>query len=155
LRERVLAIVSIIAQFVMEEREQISESDIVEELLAEGFDAEEIDAAFNWMENISLEPRKTTALELAPSTHRVFTPEEVRALSREARGFLVRLRTLGIASDELQEEIIDKALQVAEDEITLKEIKTIAALTLFARSNDDWRREVDCFMEDDWSRLYH
>ena len=28
-------------------------------------------------------------------------------------------------------------------------------LTLFTRSHDEWRREVDCILEDDWSRLYH
>jgi len=39
--------------------------------------------------------------------------------------------------------------------VGLPEIKTLVALTLFSRSHDDWRREVDCIMEDDWSRLYH
>jgi Smg protein len=140
----------------MEEREFFSESDIVEQLLGEGFEADEIDAAFTWMERLSLEdgrPAQQTTLE--QPTHRIFTGEEEQLISCEARGFLVRLRSLGILTDNLQEEIIDKATRLNDDEVTLKEIKALTALTLFSHSHDDWRREVDCFMEDDWSRLYH
>ncbi len=155
MRERVLAIVSIIAQYVMEERQFMTESEIVEELLSEGFEAEEIDAAFSWMENISLASSSRSRTELTQPSFRIFTPEENRAMSMEARGFLFRLRSMGIVDDELLEEIIDRSLQTAEDEVTLKEVKAISALTLFARSQDEWRREVDCFLEDDWSRLYH
>jgi Smg protein len=155
LRERVLAIVTLIAQYVMEERDPLSESDLVEELLAVGFEAEEIDAAFSWMESLSLQTSSQSDLTLTLPPHRVFTHEEIRAISSEGRGFLMRLRILGILDDQTQEEIIDKALQMAEDELTLKEVKTLTALTLFARSHEEWRREVDCFMEDDWSRLYH
>lgn len=155
MRERVLAIVSIIAQYVMEEGEQLSETDIIEELMAEGYEADEIDAAFRWMEDLSLSPREHSSFSLSVPSHRVFTPEEARAITPEARGFLVRLRTLGIIEDDSQEEIIDKALNAAEDAITLKEIKAIAAFVLFSRSNQDWRREVDCFLDDDWARIFH
>lgn len=154
MRERVLAIVSIIAQYVMEDRDLLTESDIVEELLAVGFEAEEIDAAFSWMENVSLHSRRKPATAMEIPSHRVFTAEEIRALSPEARGFLVRMRAMGILDNEAEEEIIDKALRAADDEVSLKEMKTVTALTLFARSNDDWLREVEYIMEDDWSRLY-
>lgn len=154
LRERVLAIVSLIAQYVMEERDLLSENELVAELLAVGFEEEEIEAAFRWMETLSLQNRQQPPQLLVAASHRVFTAEESRALSTEARGFLIRLRTLGIIDDELEEEIIDRATQ-AEEELTLPEFKTLVVLTLFTRSHDDWRREVDCIMEDDWSRLYH
>jgi Smg protein len=155
LRERVLAIVTLIAQYVMTDREQLTESDLVEELMAEGFDAEEIDAAFRWMEDLSHSPCRQNDDALQIPTHRVFTLEEAWGLSAEARGFLIRLRTLGILDDDAEEEIIDRALQIAEDEITLKEIKALTALVLFSRTTQDWRREVDCFMDDDWARLFH
>lgn len=155
MRERVLAIVSIIAQFVMEERELPSETEIVEELLAVGFEAEEIDAAFHWMESQSLPSTSGTMPAMTLPSHRIFTRKECLALSCEARGFLIRLRTMGILDHDLEEEIIEQAMQVAEDEISLKELKTIAALTLFARSHDSWRREIDQLLDDDWSQLYH
>ena len=155
MRERVLAIVTLIAQYVMEDRDPLTESDLVEELLAVGFEAEEIDAAFSWMERLSLQTSNPPDVLLSLPPQRIFTPEEIQVISCEARGFLSRLRSLGILDEQAQEEIIDRAMQVAEDELSLKEMKTLTALTLFARSHEDWRREVDCFMEDDWSRLYH
>ncbi len=155
MRERVLAIVSIIAQYVMADSTQLSESDIVEGLMAEGFDAAEIDAAFRWMEDLSLQSSQADTPHLSLPTHRVFTLEETWGLSAEARGFLIRLRGLGILNDEAEEEIIERALQIAEDDVSLTEIKALAALVLFSRSTRDWHREVDCFMEDDWGRMFH
>jgi Smg protein len=156
LRERVLAIVSIIAQYVMEDRDFLTESDIVEQLLEDGFDAEEIDAAFSWMESLSMQCRSTApGRELSQPTYRIFTPEEGQVFTQDAMGFLIRLRTLGILDNDLQEEIIDKALKMSEEEVTLKEVKALTALTLFTRTQDDWHREVDCFMEDDWARICH
>jgi len=153
LRERVLAIVTLIAQYFLDEQEPRSEHDLVEELLAIGFNAEEIDAAFLWLEDEAL--RSPAAEEFAAPllSHRVFTPEEVRLLSCEARGFLVRLRSLGILDEELFEEIVGRAVQASEEEIPLREIKTITVLALFARSQHQWRQEYECLLEDDWSRL--
>jgi len=154
-RERVLAIVSFIAQYFLDDRDLLTESDLVEELLSVGFEAEEIDAAFCWMESQALgapvgsEP----SLNMPVQNHRVFTAEENRILSSEARGFLTRLRSMGILDDESHEDVIEKALQSADDEITLKEIKTITVLAMFANSQNEWRREFDCLLEDDWQRL--
>jgi len=153
LRERVLAIVSLIAQYFLEDRDLTSESDLVEELLSVGFDFDEIDAAFSWMENQALHPPAQTELLPPLSSYRVFTNEEKQVLDVDARGFLARLRDMGILSDEVQEEIILKAMQLADEDISLKEIKTITVLTLFARAQNDWCREFDCLLEDDWSRL--
>lgn len=155
MRERVLAIVSFIAQYFLDDQDLMTESDLVEELLSVGFEAEEIDAAFTWMEEQTLSSPASGDIKLgAPaSTWRIFSDEENRVLSPEARGFLTRLRRMGILDTELMEEIIGKALQVAEDDISLKEIKTIAVLALFANSQQEWRREFDCLLEDDWPRL--
>jgi Smg protein len=152
-RERVLAIVTLIAQYFLEEQEPRSESDLVEELLAVGFDVDEIDAAFCWMEDQTLRAPQAPGLTAPLTTHRVFSVEEQRGLALDARGFLVRLRTAGILDEELFEEILHKSLQMNDDQVTLKEIKTIAVLALFARNQHQWRQEFDCLLEDDWSRL--
>jgi len=153
LRERVLAIVTLIAQYFLEDQEPRSENDLVEELLAVGFDVDEIDAAFCWMEDQTLRMPQPSALAPPPTTHRIFSPEEQRGLAPEARGFLVRLRGTGILDEELFEEIIHKSLQMNDEQVALKEIKTIAVLALFARNQHQWRQEFDCLLEDDWSRL--
>lgn len=155
LKERVLAIVSIIAQYVAEENQLPSSSDIVEELLASGFEAEEIDAAFHWMESFSLQGCAPSHAELTIPSHRIFTAQECQAISCEGRGFLTQIRGLGILDDASQEDIIQKAVQLSEDEMTLADVKNLTALTLLSRSHNEWLREVDCFMDDDWKRLYH
>jgi Smg protein len=148
-----LAIVTFIAQYFLEEQDPRSESDLVEELMAIGFEAHEIDAAFCWMENQTLVPTPAQELCAPVLTNRVFNAEEQRALTGAARGFLIRLRGAGILDEELFEEIVHKSLQMSDEEICLKEIKTIAVLALFARSQHQWRQEFDCLLEDDWSRL--
>lgn len=155
LKERVLAIVSIIAQYVAEENRLPSSSDIVEELLASGFEAEEIDAAFHWMEGFPLQGHSADSAELTIPSHRIFTPDECHAISCEGRGFLTQIRGLGILDIASQEDIIQKALQLDEDEMSLADVKNLTALTLLTRSHNEWLREVDCFMDDDWTRLYH
>ncbi|APG24975.1 MULTISPECIES: DUF494 domain-containing protein [Syntrophotalea] len=156
LKERVLAIVSIIAHYIMEDGQLPANGDLVEELLAVGFEADEIDAAFNWMENLSMHPDADPSTRpLTVPSQRIFTAEECQAIAREARGFLMRVREMGIIDGNLLEEIIQKALNTDDDEVSLKDIKTLTALTLFSHSHHEWMREVDCFMDDDWTRLYH
>lgn len=156
LKERVLAIVSIIAHYIMEDGQLPANGDLIEELLAIGFESEEIDAAFHWMENLSLhQPTDHLTHSLSIPSHRIFTSEECHALARDARGFLMRVREMGIIDENILEEIIQKALHNDEDEVSLKDIKTLTALTLFSHSHHEWMREVDCFMDDDWTRLYH
>ena len=157
MRERVLAIVTILARYFLEERNLISETELVEELLSVGFDEEEIDAAFNWMQGLSPVSDSPAAQQkpLVSYPQRIFSADERRLLSDEARGFLIRLRTLGILDDEAQEEVIERAFQMEEEDISLKEIKVMTALSLFARSNEDWRREVDCLLGDNWGRMFN
>lgn len=155
MRERVLAIVSFIAQYFLDDQDVITETDLIEELLAVGFETDEIDAAFCWMETQAFRTPASGETTLAPLalSHRVFTAEENQGLSPEARGFLARLRSMGILDDILLEDVIAKALNTVEDEVTLKEIKTITVLAMFASSQQEWRREFDCLLEDDWSLL--
>lgn len=155
MRERVLAIVTILARYFLEDRDFMSEADLVEELLSVGFEVDEIDAAFSWMQGLSSAAEQGEGDFQSPRTQRIFSAEETRLLSREARGFLVRLRGLGLLDDLTQEEVIERAFQVGEETISIKEIKVISALTLFARTNEDWRHEVDCLLAEDWSRLFN
>lgn len=153
--ERVLTIVSLIAQYILEKQDLVSnEHEIVEQLLDFGFEAEEIDAAFSWMEHQS-QPADTARQEMTLAAPRVFSPQEKCALSLEARGFLTRLRNLGLLDTETEEEIIQSALELDEDEISLREIRHLAAMFIVSRSRHDLRRDIDCILQDDWSALYH
>ncbi|WP_305041958.1 DUF494 family protein [Geoalkalibacter sp.] len=156
MRDRVLAIVSIITQFIMEQNDLLHHEDqVVQELLDIGYGIDEIDAAFSWMENQTLDVAEPSLPCLGVASQRIFTTRENLVLSREARGFLVRLRTLGILDNPMEEEIIERAMHEAEEEVGLDEIKHIAILSLYSRAQHQWRKEVDCILDDDWSALYH
>lgn len=159
MRERVLAIVNLIAKYVLgAEDAPISEQELVTELMSAGFEADEINDAFIWMESVALKQPEaqsaTTALREQLS-YRIFSHEEQQALSLEAIGFLVKIRTLGLVADEPYEEIIARAVTAADAPISLQEIKLIAALTLLSRNNSLWQREIDCCLQNDWTRIYH
>lgn len=159
LRERVLAIVNLIAQYVLgSEESHISEQELITELIAVGYKAEEIDDAFTWMESIALQPAAESSSSEAMTTiqtYRVFSGQEKQAISPEAQGFLIKIRAMGLLDDELQEEIIDRATQASDDPVSEQEMKLIAILTLLSRSNNLWLREIDYFLENDWIRIYH
>ena len=158
MRERVLAIVNLIAKYVLgAEDAPISEQELIAELLSVGYESEEISDAFSWMETVALQHPGTNSTEIpmALPSYRLFSREEQSAISQEAIGFLVRLRAMGMLSDEAQEEIIERAVRAAEEPINLQEIKIISALTLLSLSNNLWQREIDCFLDNDWVRIYH
>jgi Smg protein len=154
-----LAIVNLIAKYVLgAEDAPINEQELVAELMSVGFEAEEIADAFTWMETIALKlPDAQAQLEPLREqlTYRIFSLEEQQALSCEAAGFLIKIRTMGLVTDESYEEIISRAVTAAEGPIGLKEIKLIAALTLLSRNSNLWQREIDCFLQNDWKRIYH
>ncbi len=159
MRERVLAIVNLIAQYVMgAEDSHISEQELITELMAVGYEADEINDAFNWMESIALRPatdQEAAEPMIQMSTYRVFSEHEKIMLTSEAQGFLVKVRAMGLLNNEAQEEIIDRAIRAAEDPVTEQEMKLITILTLLSRSSSLWLREIDCFLENDWARIYH
>ncbi|SHI90738.1 Smg protein [Malonomonas rubra DSM 5091] len=158
MRERVLAIVNLIAKYVIgAEDAPINEQELVAELMSVGFEAEEINDAFSWMETAALQGAQASIgdnLEL-PITYRVFSREEQLALSSEGIGFLTKLRTMGLLTEDAQEEVIDRAVRAAEEPLNLQEVKMITALTMLSRESNLWQREIDCFLEDDWARIYH
>ena len=158
MRERVLAIVNLIAQYVLgAEDNPINEQELIAELVSVGYEADEINDAFSWMETIALRPPEEEQPDplLYNTTYRIYSEPEQQMLTCEARGFLTKLRTMGLLSDDSQEEIIERAVRGAEDPITEPEIKLIAILTLLSRSSSLWLREIDCFLDNDWTRIYH
>jgi len=158
LRERVLAIVNLIAKYVIgAEDAPINEQELVAELMSVGFEAEEINDAFSWMETAALQGAQASAADnlQLPSTYRIFSHEEQAALGNEGIGFLIKLRTMGLLTESAQEEIIERAVRAAEEPLNLQEVKMITALTMLSHESSLWQREIDCFLDDDWARIYH
>ena len=63
-------------------------------------------------------------------TYRAYSKEELSRMTSKARGYLWRLKYMGIIDHALEDEIVHKAMNL-EDPAGIREIKTVAALTVF------------------------
>ena len=154
MKERVMAIVSLIARYILADDEPLTEQEMMDRLLVAGFLPEEIQAAFGVMEQPDLSMLDETGLPPAATSFRVFSVDEERAISAEGRGFLLRLQQLGILDPAGLEEVIDRLLD-DDGPGDLRDVKTLAALTLLSRSDACWNREIAHFLDGNLSGLYH
>lgn len=130
LRQKILNILGHLSQSLQQNKDLFYDAETIwEELSSQGFSEEEIWGALSHIE-------KTTLEEIGPywsqeiPVCRVYTSEESSQISKRARGYLWKLKVRGIIDHALEDEIIEKAMNL-EGETGLKEIKTVAALTLF------------------------
>jgi len=130
LRQKIRHILGHLSQSIRQDKDLFYDSDTIwEELSTQGFSDEEILGALQHIE-------KNTLAEIGPywsqdiPVCRVYTSKESNQISRQARGYLWKLKVRGIIDHALEDEIIEKAMNL-EGETGIREIKTVAALTLF------------------------
>jgi len=126
----------------------IDEEEILASLVSHGFSEKEIQAAYDWVLKVTLDDQLKRSDETKHiSSPRVFDAEETYRFTPEARGFLWRLRSAGIITDLFQEEIINKLLALDSEEISLKDVSHIAALTIFPKMSNLFDHEIQPIME--------
>lgn len=130
MRQKILNILGYLSQSLQQNKDLFYDADqIWEDLSSQGFSEEEILGALSHIE-------KTTLEEIGPywsqdiPVCRVYSNKEEKQISKTARGYLWKLKVRGIIDHALEDEIIEKAMNL-EGETSLREIKTVAALTLF------------------------
>lgn len=156
MRERILNIIEIVVKHILTTKEVIfNENEVIEYLLSEGYNLEEINTAFSWIREIighqrltppSKKSRKNTGI----TGIRLLSLEEKMNLSPEAHGFIIRLKELGFIDDDMQEEIIEKAMYLSDGQIGREEIKSIVALVIMNRSGAEWSSDINRFFNDEW-----
>lgn len=97
--------------------------------MQKGFSEDEIEDAVGHIERVMLEVPGPYWSEDVP-VHRSYTDEEIVRLPTRVRGYLWKLKCRGIIDHALEDEIVHKAMNL-EEPAGLKEIKTVAALTVF------------------------
>jgi len=103
--------------------------EIWEYLASRGYSEKDIETAIEHIEKISLDVPGPFWSDALP-VHRSYTSEEQTRLSTRVRGYLWMLKCRGIIDHALEDEIVQKAMNL-EDPAGIKEIKTVAALTIF------------------------
>lgn len=103
--------------------------EIWDDLASRGYSEEDIEKAVSHIERTSLNVPGSFWSDIIP-VHRTFTSEESTRLSTKVRGYLWRLKCRGVIDHALEDEIVQKAMNL-EEPAGLREIKTVAALTVF------------------------
>lgn len=105
---------------------------LARKLSAAGFDDDKINQALDWISGLDELPLDgfSEALSESRST-RCFADQELAKLDAESRGYLAFLEGAGIIGPAQREWIIDRALALDDEEISLEKLKWIVLLMLW------------------------
>ena len=134
--ELMINLFSLIATQVRDKQELFDNEDkIMQMLLNSGYHIQEADTALMLMQTLvqtQSEQFSTPKITAPVIPVRVMNHEERKRFSFDAFGFVLKLTHLGIISEDIREELLDKALAVCPGCIDIEHLKTLIALTLFA-----------------------
>ena len=144
MKETVLDLLMYLFENHMEEEPHLPpaslRSDLLQKLLDAGYDHDEINRAFSWLDEAASEsPGLPQASVKAPqpTSFRVFTDDEQMVLDIESRGLLIQLEAIGILSAQTRETVIERALALDNEDLDLEDIKWVVMLVLFARPGEE------------------
>ena len=104
------------------------------ELLQAGFEQSEVNRAFEWLETLTEQNNIKPSIA---SAFRIFCSQEEIKLDMECRNFLLFLEHSGILTATTREVVIDRALAIENENLTLDELKWTVLLVLLSQSDDD------------------
>jgi Smg protein len=111
-------------------------------LRSAGFAQAEINKAFLWLENLTQQHVDSGASDIvARGSLRVFSAPELAKLDRQCRGFLLALEQHKIIDPATREIIVERAMALELDELTLERFKWIVMMVL-ANQPDNERAHI-------------
>jgi uncharacterized protein Smg (DUF494 family) len=123
---------------LMEDWQELQES-----LASRGFDQEEIETAFGWLESYfrSIPEPPGVPIPLATPYRmrslRVLSMEEQMLIPPDTFGFLHGLEQKGIVASDTIEEIIARSLGMFDEPISVDEMKVVALMTIFEQGGQN------------------
>ncbi len=132
--ERWLLLLNALTQRLLEDPGLFEDPrDLIDELAAEGYQAQEVEAAVAWLGRFVSEPVHGSLWSAEPFTSRGLRTrslEEQISFSPEAFGYLMRLENFGLIDPTQREEILERALGTFDEEIGEEEIKAVSRIVL-------------------------
>ncbi len=104
------------------------------ELLQAGFEQTEVNSAFNWLEALTEQNNIKPSIS---SAFRIFCLQEEIKLDIECRNFLLFLEHSGILTATTREIVIDRAMAIDNEVLSLDELKWTVLLVLLNQSDDE------------------
>ncbi|HSH83533.1 MAG TPA: DUF494 domain-containing protein [Guyparkeria sp.] len=147
MKETVLDLLMFLFENYMEDEDrfppQSERAGLQMKLLEAGFDHDEIEHAFGWLEGILAQD--AVADPEQDLAFRVYSDDEQMVLDIDARGFLMQLEQIGVLSSSSRETVIERAMALDEDEIDVERLKWIVLLVLFTKPGEE---QAFAWMED-------
>jgi Smg protein len=133
-----------------------------EETLAEaledaGFRSNTINQAFDWLGELAeIQMPDFTSTNYSAKAQRVFAQHELRKLDSSCRGFLLSLEKMGVVDPVTREVIIERAMALESEELTLTQFKRIAGLVMLnTTENEAMLAFIEDLLFDEYSVTMH
>ncbi|WP_047535523.1 DUF494 family protein [Methylotenera sp. N17] len=123
----------------------IEEDFLAQELTQAGFDHHDIVGAFDWYKQLRCLISQPYHQYLSnPSSFRVYVEHELERIDTESFGFLSFLERAGVIKPNERDLVIDRALALKNQHISIEEIRWITMMVLW----NDSRKKDYLFVED-------
>jgi Smg protein len=121
--------------YMEDEIEMLPDSDVIRtELLEAGFESCEVNKAFDWLDSLTLQ--RTIKPTVAPA-FRIFCPQEIEKLDLECRNLIMFLEQNGILTSASREIVIDRAMALENEEISMEKLKWIVLMVLLSQPDEE------------------
>ena len=134
-------------------------------LSAVGFEADEIQQALRWLDGLNIAAQGTqVATDVAqdtplarqsPHSMRVYSVAEQHHLGAEALSFVSFLESAGVLPAHMREIVIDRAMAVPGDPISLDDLKIIILMVYWSFGEEPDSLVLDELCDDAGSRVAH
>ncbi|MGB0846137.1 MAG: DUF494 family protein [Thiolinea sp.] len=101
-----------------------------------GFLPHEISRAFTWLESLGDDAR-TLYTPSNSNAIRIFSSDEQRWMDTECQSYLLFLEQAGVLNMESREQVIDRVLELEDDEFNLDRLKWVILMVLLNRPDED------------------
>ncbi|MES2502423.1 MAG: DUF494 domain-containing protein [Pseudomonadota bacterium] len=116
-----------------------------QELSAAGFEQTDIDGAFDWYEEMKCRlTQPDIQYSHQHSGMRVFSETELKKINTESIGFVLFLQQANVINDMERDLIVDRAMALKQQEITVEEMRWISMIALW----NEGREKDYLFVED-------
>lgn len=157
MREKMFTMIRILVEKALEDRNFLSDEREMTTLLeSRGFSQEEIYDAISWLQQIHGEwssGEEPLRAERRHKSIRVLHPEERLAFSPAAQGLVHRLHALGALDDHQREEVLQRCIDLTDEEIDTEIVKTVILLVLFKENRDVLGEDIQGLLQIDTTRL--
>lgn len=122
-------------QYIHNEAEMcVNQDKLAYDLIAAGFNREDIYNALNWLEQLAdYQDGLVAPLLIANDSlsMRIYTKEESQRLDAECRGFILFLEQIEVLNMEIREIVIDRIMALETIEFDLEDLKWVLLMVLF------------------------